>query len=377
MAELRLTREQARRLAVRAQRLCEPRPASVLDAVGEAGPLQLDPTAAVARSELLVLWSRLGDYDVAELDRALWEKRTLFQWRAFIVPTDEWPVYSAAMRLFPYGDSARSRLVREWLTENAAFRRYIMRELRRRGPLAQRELEDRSVRPWRSSGWTADRNVSQMLEFLWAQGKVLVAGRRGQERVWDLAERVIDTTPALPLREAARVGIEHRVRMHGIVRPSALRHAWAFYVLPVDQAIARLERSGAIVAARVDGVRGTWYVHRDNLDSGSSRFRGRTTLLSPFDRLISNRERTEDLFGFRFRLEIYVPKNEREFGYFVLPILHGDRLVGRIDPLFDRKAGVLRINAVHWETDAPNDVSLERTVEQLAAWLGAESISWP
>ena len=233
------------------------------------------------------------------------------------------------------------------------------------------------MRPWRSSGWTADRNVSQMLEFLWAQGKVLVAGRRGQERVWDLAERVIDTTPALPLREAAQAGIEHRVRMHGIVRPSALRHAWAFYVLPVVEATARLERSGAIVPVRVDGVRGTWYVHRDNLDSGHSRFRGRTTLLSPFDRLISSRERTEDLFGFRFRLEIYVPKSKRQFGYFVLPILHGDRLVGRIDPLFDRKAGVLRINAVHWETDAPNNVPLERTVDELARWLGAERISWP
>ena len=324
-----------------------------------------------------MLWSRNGSYDVAELERALWEQRTLFQWRAFIVPTDEWPVYAAAMRLFPHGESARSRLVRAWLADNSAFGRYILREVRRRGPLAQRELEDRSVRPWRSTGWTADRNVSQMLEFLWAQGKVLVAERRGQERVWDLAQRVIDSTPALPLREAARVGIEQRVRIHGIVRPAALRHAWTFWVFPVDQAIARLERSGAIVPVRVDAVRGTWYVHRDNLASDVPTFRGRTTLLSPFDRLISSRERTEDLFGFRFRLEIYVPQEKREFGYFVLPILHGDRLVGRIDPLFDRKAGVLRINAVHWEADAPNDVPLERVVEELAAWLGAESVSWP
>ena len=126
--------------------------------------------------------------------------------------------------------------------------------------------------------------------------------------------------------------------------------------------------------AEVEGLPGRWFAHAEVLEW---RFRPRTTLLSPFDKLISNRERTEELFGFRFRLEIYVPKEKREHGYFVLPILHGERLVGRIDPFFDRKAGVLRVNAVHWEAGAPTDVPLEETVTELAAWLGAEEVAWP
>jgi uncharacterized protein len=126
----------------------------------------------------------------------------------------------------------------------------------------------------------------------------------------------------------------------------------------------------------VDGLRGRWVTHRELLDTA---FRGRTTLLSPFDDLIADRDRTERLFDFRFRLEIYVPKAKREYGYFVLPILRGDRLVGRIDPLFDRKARVLRINAVHAEVDTkPSDwPPAKRAIDDLAAWLGADDVAWP
>ena len=124
---------------------------------------------------------------------------------------------------------------------------------------------------------------------------------------------------------------------------------------------------------RVDGVRGAWWAHAEVLDSA---FRPRTALLSPFDRLIHDRTRTEELFGFRFRLEIYVPKAKREYGYFVMPILHGDRVVGRIDPLFDREANVLRVNAVYAETDPPRGawVSIENQIDGLASWLGADGV---
>jgi uncharacterized protein len=130
------------------------------------------------------------------------------------------------------------------------------------------------------------------------------------------------------------------------------------------------------VPIEVEGLPGRWVAHRDLLDTA---FRGRTTLLSPFDDLISDRERTERLFDFRFRLEIYVPKVKREFGYFVLPILRGDRLIGRIDPLNDRKAGVLRVKAVYAGSDArPADGAAARqAIEDLAAWLKVTDIAWP
>lgn len=343
----------------------------------ETGPLQLDPTSAVARSEQLVLWSRLGSYDLAALDRLLWRERALFQWRAFIHPTGDWPVVAAAMRRFPQTNDARGRQIRDWLRENHAFRRYVLAELRRRGPLVQRELADRSVSSWQSRGWTADRNVSQMLELLWAQGKVLVAGRQGQERLWNLAERVVPPRPALPADEAARVEVERRVRALGLVTRTGIKRTAALWLLPLDEAFGRLVRDGVLVPMSVEGLRGTWYAHRDSL--GADRFRGRTTLLSPFDPLIYDRTRTQELFGFRFRLEIYVPKGKREFGFFVLPILHGDRLIGRIDPLFDRKVGVLRVNAVHAEPDAPAEAwpAVNSAIEELGTWLGAERVALP
>src|SRR5439155_21383077 len=140
-----------------------------------------------------------------------------------------------------------------------------------------------------------------------------------------------------------------------------------------EGAIRRHLREGLIVPIEVDGLPGRWVAHRDLLDTT---FRGRTTLLSPFDDLISDRERTERLFDLRFRLEIYVPKAKREFGYFVLPILRGDRFVGRIEPVFDRKAGVLRVNSVHWEPGA-KPAALDKTLRSLASFVGAKSIERP
>jgi uncharacterized protein YcaQ len=161
----KLSLDAARRIAVRATRLDTPRPKSVLDVVRQTGALQLDPTSAVARSELLVLWSRLGRYAVSELDRLLWEERALFTWRAFLYPVEDWPLVAAAGRGFPDYDGIAS-----WLRDNKPFERYVLATLRRNGPTPQSELEDRSVRPWESTGWTHGKNVSQLLEFLWAQG---------------------------------------------------------------------------------------------------------------------------------------------------------------------------------------------------------------
>lgn len=166
-ASTRVTLPQARRIAVRAQ-LLDGSGGGVLDVVRRLGLLQLDPTARVAPSHLLVLWSRLGAFDPAELDVLLWRDRLLFAWRAFVYPIEDLPAYLSRMRRFPVGDTSWPRRVRGWLEANASFRRYMLRELERNGPMLSREFDDRSREPWRSTGWTSKRNVSQMLEFLMA-----------------------------------------------------------------------------------------------------------------------------------------------------------------------------------------------------------------
>jgi uncharacterized protein YcaQ len=376
MSSIALSLAEARRVAVKGALLASPRPSSILQVVERLGRLQMDPTSAVARSEQLVLWSRLGRYDVKELERLLWGERRLFEYKAFIVPTADFGVHRESMRRYPRGDLARARYVREWLGANAAFRAYVVRELRRRGPLRSRDLEDRAAVPWRTGGWNDGKSLGRMLELLWAGGRIAIVGRDGAERIWDLVERSLPVDePRLPPREVARRLLDTQLRWCGIARPH--RFGFAFDGPPPgrERALQELIREGRAVPVTIEGVRGEWLAHREVLEQ---RFRPRTTLLSPFDPLIADRDFTEELFGFRFRLEIYLPKEKRQHGYFVLPILHGDRLVGRIDPLFDRKTGVLRVNAVHWEPGVrPDEVPLERTMRELASWLGAREVAWP
>ena len=365
-----LTLERARRLAVRAARLDRPQPRSILEIVRDTGALQLDPTRSIERSERLVLFSRLGAYDVADLDRLLWEERALFTWRAFLYPVDAWPIVKAAGRTYPHADGRGDR-VRAWLEDNTSFRRYVLSTLRRRGPLRQSELEDRSVRPWESTGWSHGKNVSQLLEFLWAQGAVLVAGRAGQERIWDVADRVVPPAKALATAVAARRYLEQRFREVGPMTASGWKRVPMIWLLPLEEAFPGLVRDGVLVPHEIEGLRGPWYVHRDLLDDRRP-FRGRTTVLSPFDPLIYDRQRAERLWGFRYKLEIYIPADKREYGYYVLPILHGDRVAGRIDVVHDRKASVLRVNGLWWE-DEPVD-GFDGVLDELAAWVGAASI---
>jgi hypothetical protein len=214
-----------------------------------------------------------------------------------------------------------------------------------------------------------------MLEVLWAKGEVMIAARAGQERVWDLGSRRAPTDAARPgAGEEARSLIDVQLRALGISKVS--RFGWTFEAARPpgwEPALARLERDGRAVRVEVDGLSGQLWAHAEGLDRT---FRPRTAILSPFDRLVHDRPRAEELFGFRFRLEIYVPKAKREFGYFVMPILHGDRLVGRIDPTFDRAENVLRVRKVFAERDAPHDAwpAIAKQLDDLAAWLGAKGV---
>ena len=322
---------EARRIAVRAQ-LLDGSATSVLDTVRRLGFLQIDPISTVAPPQLLVLWSRLEPYDTAELDRLLWEEKKLFEWNAFVYPIEDLPLLLARMRRRRTGKYAHERKGAEFLRENARYRRYVMRELERRGPLLSRELQDHSTRTWSTDGmWWGTRNVAVMLELLHGRGLVAVAGRRNGQRLWDLAERWYPETEAVPLREAERVLAEKRRR-----------------------------------AVAVWQENGDWRAHPDAEDGPVP---DRVTLLSPFDRLIYDRDRAEALWGFRYRLEMYVPKAKREYGYYVLPILRGDRLVGRVEPRFDRKTKSLEVLGAWGDT-----AGLDEALESLGRWLGADTI---
>jgi uncharacterized protein YcaQ len=379
-----LTRTDARRLATLGQRLAGERPASVVDCVKALGKIQVDPTAVVDRAERLVLWSRLGSYDREELRGALEEDpRQLFEYNAFLIPVEDLPLHRPAMQRFPRPEYTRGRYIRQWMGDNAGFRAYVLDELRRRGPLLSRDFDDRAEVPWQTGGWNDGKNVGRMVELLWRAGDIAIRRREGSQRVWDLFEHVFPEVPdeELPDEVVAIEIMERQLRASGFVQPG-----WGSaidYRLPArDIGEDSLRTDGIAVPVAIDGLPGDWLAHRDLLEAlHADAWQPRTTLLSPFDPLIGDRERTEALFDFRFRLEIYVPAAKREYGYYVMPILDGDRLIGRIDPVFDRKKKVLTLNAVYAEPDLPMDPELPdrvtTTIRDLASWLGATRIALP
>jgi uncharacterized protein YcaQ len=323
-----VTSEQARRIAVRAQVL-DGSASGVRQTVRRLGFLQMDPIATVATPQHLVLWSRLGAYDPAQLDRLLWHKKKLFEWSAFIYPIENLPLIRALTRR-PWRALKRDQWAKQFMTEQAGLRRYVLRELEQRGPLPSRELEHDAARAdHRTTWWGTRAQLTWMLELLHARGKIAVAGRLDGQRLWDLAERWWPETESVPLREAERILSEQRFRAHGV----------------------RLEK-------------GEWRAHPDVSDEPVA---DRATLLSPFDRLVHDRNRAEALFDFRYRLEMYVPRAKREYGYYVLPLLVGDRLVGRAEPRFDRKTRKLELLGSWGDTSR-----LDEALAELAVFLGAE-----
>jgi uncharacterized protein YcaQ len=317
--------ERLRRIAVHSALLDGSSP-SVLDAVQRLGFLQLDPISTVAPAQHLVLWSRFGArYDQAELDRLLWQERKLVEWNAYVYPAEDLPVLKTLMRR---RDRPLDRRVTAWLKEHASYRRYVLKELERRGPLLSREIEDHANSIREGHRWWGERKMGLMLGCLNMRGEVAVVGRQGKQRIWDLPERWYPETERVSLAEAKRHLERRKQRRLG---------AW-------------LER-------------GEWRVHPDADDSPVP---DRATLLTPFDQLIHDRSRTEALWDFSYRIEIYVPAAKREYGYYVLPLLVGDRIVGRAEPVFDRKEGTLRLVGAWGDTSR-----LDEPLDDLAAWLGA------
>jgi uncharacterized protein len=356
MSAHRLSPAAARRIAIRAQLLDAARPTDLVELVAHLTLLQVDPTAAIAPAADLVAWSRMGAaYRPEHLKHALEVDRTLFEHNATIRPMADRGLFFAG------GADGWTRYERPlaWVRDNDAFRRDILKRLADSGPLTSRDIPDTCAVPWASTGWTHNRNVTQMLEFLLLRGDVAISGRVGRERVWDLAERVYPGGAAVPsVEEAQRIRNERRLQALGIAR----RKTTGMPVEPID-----VGEAGE--PAVVQGVAGEWRVDPEAVGGD---FDGRTALLSPFDRLIHDRARAQELFGFEYVLEMYKPAAKRRWGYFALPVLHGDRMVGKVDAAADRKAGVLRVNAIHEDVQFTRSIAraVRAELDALAEWLG-------
>jgi uncharacterized protein len=359
VSDLRLSRAEARRIAVGAQLLDARRPTDLLAVVEQLGFLQIDPTAAIAPAADLVAWTRLGAaYRPDQLKGALEVDRTLFERDALVRPIADVGLYLAGASDWPPWERTRA-----WLRDNDSFRRELLERLAESGPLTSRDIPDTSAVSWASTGWTNNRNVTQMLEILMMRGEVAIAGRAGRERLWDLPERVYPADVHVPtVEEAERIKNERRLRSLGIARAKGTK-------MPIEP--VHVGEVG--VPATVDGVSGEWRVDPDALDRD---FEGRTALLSPFDRLAYDRVRAQELFDFEYVLEMYKPKDQRRWGYFALPVLHEDRLVGKVDATADRKRSVLDVHAIHEDVKFTRAIktAVDAELEALASWLGLEAV---
>jgi uncharacterized protein YcaQ len=368
----RLTRPDARRIAVRAQLLTGQRPPDLLTVVRQLTMLQLDPVSAVAPSADLVAWSRLGSaYEPKHLQGAVAD-RDLIELLAFLRPAEDLALYRGEMAEWAGNGEANEWKVfrREWVAANDRCRRDILDRLRKEGPLPSRELPDTCDKPWESTGWTNNKNVTKLLDFMVGRGEVAVAGRKGRERLWDLAERVYPDHPVIPAAEAALERDRRRLRALGIARVTG----------PAQSFEPAVVGGVAGEPAVVEGVRGEWQVDPAYLhgpDGLAEPFEVRAALLSPFDRLVHDRVRAADLFEFEYQLEMYKPVANRRWGYYALPILYGDRLVGKLDAAADRKAGVFTVNAVHEDVPFTADMAeaINAEIAGLAAWLNLELVN--
>jgi len=395
------TLENARRLAVVKQHLAgkttkNPSSSDILELVRNIGCLQLDPISAVAPSHQIVLWSRLGNYDTSHLDSLLWKEKKLFEYwahQASIVLMEDYPLYYYMMRNYPESRFAPQSIwllrVKKWLNANADVRDYVLTELKRKGPLLSRQFEDESRSRKPSDGWSSWGNVSRMLLNLIFKGEIMVVGRQGKQKIYDLSERFLPSWVSkkeLSEEEIEYEAVQRSIKALGTATESEIK--WYFLrgrYRNLKDTLKRLQADSKIHPVDIRegpiGI-GKRYIHSEDIqtleDIDSNNWEPRVSFLSPFGNLISDRTRTKLLFNFDYLTEIYTPENKRKYGYYVLPILYGDKLVGRIDPLMDRKNQKLLINAVHAEPHALKDKNLSGeirdTAEQLSEFLGAKEV---
>jgi uncharacterized protein YcaQ len=393
--------ESVRRLAVTKQHLAgklpsRPTTRAILSVVRELGYVQWDPVTIVAPSHVISLWSRLGAFRTADLDRLLWTEKKLFQhWTpvASIVLTEDFPFYHSLMSRYPESLSSswgtQRAEAKRFLAANSELRARILNELRN-GPLRLGQFEDHPRTRRNDGDWTPRSDVSHMLFHLLMSGDVMVVGHHGTENIWGRSEQFLPRwvdTRELPPEDVERGVAQRAIRALGAATASEI----AYYFVrgrykTLRATLARLLEESVIHRVDVQGLAGRdeRYIHDEDVpllkSMGAAAWQPRMSLLPPFDNMVISTARTSKLFGFEYVREQFLPKEKRRFGTYVLPILWGERFIGRIDPRFDRESGELVIQAVHAEPDAPSDpevgAEVGETIARFATFLGASRVTY-
>lgn len=374
---------EARRAALEAQQFSgggsAPRSARALaEMVRRLGVVQIDSVNVLVRSHYLPVFSRRGSYKTALLERAAYDDRLLFEYwghEASFLPIESYPLFRWRM------DDARNGIgtwggLKRYATTHQELVKGVLDQLHERGPLGASELIDGGKSKGAWWGWSQGK---QIMEWLFWSGAVTTAKRRNFERVYDLTQRVlpesIQKLRVPPRDEAQRELMLIGARAMGVATARDLRD---YFRLPAKDAAARLTElveEGKLRPVSVEGWKQQGYLHHEAKIPRATKVADLAALLSPFDSLIWERQRTERLFDFHFRLEIYTPLHKRLHGYYVLPLLLGERIVGRVDLKSERRSGVLQVKGgsveagVSVKTVVP---TLARELSKLAAWLGLE-----
>lgn len=383
----RISLAQARRIALAAQGFGKPRP-DVIGAghlrrtVDQLGLHQIDSVNVLTRAHYLPAFSRLGNYDRAMLDRAAWgakRDRRLFEYwghEASLIPLELHPLLRWRMARADRGEGGWKGQ-RVFANERRPEAEAILRRIREEGPMAASDFAEGKSQ----TGWWEWGPTKRALEWLFYAGHITTSHRRGSfERVYDLTERVIPTRIlALPTPDEGNAHlalVERAAKALGVATETELRDYFRLGLEDNRTATAALVEEGVLIPAKVDGWSKPAYLHRDA--RWPRRIEARA-LLAPFDPLIWERSRTERLFGFHYRIEIYTPAARRTHGYYVLPFLLNDRLVARVDLKADRQAGRLLVHAIHLESEAPAQAleQLANELSELAGWLGLPEVRWP
>ena len=349
-----LTRDQARRLAVRAQLLDAERPGDVVEVAEQLGYVKIDPTATIAPCEQTVLWSRIGwSYEGGQLVKAVEIDRLLFEFDGAFRPMSLLPLMLPAMRRWPQRESTR-----QWLDANARFRDDVLARLRAEGPLLAADIPDTAQVSRAPDGWSGSNQVPIMLDFLLRQGQVAIVGREGRHRRWDLAERVYPSDlPEHDEEEAKQLLHQRTLQAAGIAKEG-------------DRWWNRVGNSGE--AATVEGSRWKFRVDPEAIATLDEDDGGRVAFLNPYDSMLFDRPRLKEIFEFEYVLEQFKPKPQRRYGFFAHPILMGDRFVGMLDAEVDRAREVLQVNAVHefLPFEPEEDEMVRAEIAELGEWLG-------
>ncbi|HEX4223616.1 MAG TPA: crosslink repair DNA glycosylase YcaQ family protein, partial [Pseudonocardiaceae bacterium] len=382
----------ARRVAIAAQGLADPRPTGppgrrhLSKALGRTQLLQLDSVNVAVRAHYMPLFSRLGPYPTSLLEDAAWtpsarKPRMLVEYWAHVaslIPVEDWPLFRERMQRYEHGAQRYYDSVRH----NNPLISDVLAVVKQLGPISAGPIEDelgggnRAARV--KGGWWNRSDVKRTCEYLFATGQLTTGTRRGFERLYDLPERVLPPevfARRVAADEAHRRLTEHAAVALGVATEPDLRDYYRLAPADSQQAVAELVEEGVLERVAVEGWRAPAYRH---VNAKTPRTVSARALLCPFDPLIWRRERTERLFDFHYRIEIYVPEPARKFGYYVYPFLLDDELAARVDLKADRVAGVLRVPGAFAESDTDHGrvaAELAAELRSMADWLGLDSVT--